>query len=425
MIWAQAICIKLGGLNEFTARFPSAISAMLTAFFVFVFVLYLTGNGWAALLSGIVLCTAKGYHAHHCTRYGDYDAMLVFFCTASLLSVFLFTEVVPVKKSKLLYVFFTALALGVLTKGIQILIFAPGILIYLLLQKQLIITLKNKHTYIAAGGFLLATVGYLFLREHYSPGYLQALNNNEVMGRVTEVIDGHEAPFSYYFDNFKFQSFGNWFWALPVFSVLCPFLPNGRQKRFALFLILCFSVYLLVISISLTKVFWYDLPLYPLLAIAVALTVNQLAALVSFIVNGVSKKVILILLVVIFSIQPVYEIYFFIAAQKSDDYDCYPNYFYASYFLRNALDNGKNLDNFTFLSVAYNLERLLYLKELKEERNVNIQFETLSPETKFETGRKIMAHEARTKEFVETNYTVHVIEEDRNIRLYEIIGVKP
>ena len=138
------------------------------------------------MIACMVLVTANGYIHIHASRTGDYDALLALFTTLFSLSIFLYVE----KRSvKYLHVFFAALTLAVLTKGVQGLLFLPAIGLYIILNKQLRELLTNKWFYIDLGIFLLVAGGYYLLREQYNPGYLQMVWENQLGGRYLDALE--------------------------------------------------------------------------------------------------------------------------------------------------------------------------------------------------------------------------------------------
>ncbi len=423
MIWAQAVCIKLHGLNEYSTRFPSAVSAMLTIFVVFFFVLYLTKNGWAALVSGLVLCTAQGYIGYHGTRYGEYDSMLTLFTTSYLLAFYLYTEEhAEDRKNKWLLLFFAALILAVLTKGIAALLFAPALFLYTIFRKQLLETLSNKCFYLGAISFLAVVFGYYMVREHYNAGYLNAVVDNELGGRFLREIEEHQAPPGFYYNNLKWERFGNWFWLLPTGLVLAFLNTNHTRLRTTLYAFLCASLFLVILSISKTKLWWYDLPTYSLFAIIIGLTVLQLGYFISILLPFMKKKIVFFSICVIACAQPVYEVFQFIR-YSGDDLNK-DSFYAASYYLRDVISDKKDLSGVVYFYHGYALQWILYVNRLTEQ-DMCIKQEDLNGKNEFNKGQLVIAHQSQTKDYLESNFTFTVKEEFYDMKVYEVTGVKP
>ena len=229
---------------------------------------------WLGFFAAMILVTSQGYVNYHCSRTGDYDALLILFTTLFCLSFFNYLHT---KQGKYLKLFFGFLTLAILTKGIQPLIFIPGLLIYFLSdykEFRSYIRIKPLMFY----GFLCVglTLGYYLLRESLNPGFLKAVFNNEVGGRYLSTIEGHLHPFSYYFDLIREVQFQFWFIPM-IFGIIIGWLnKNKKIKMLTVFSLTMILPYLLIISNAQTKLEWYDLPVFPFLALLAAIAINEL-----------------------------------------------------------------------------------------------------------------------------------------------------
>src|SRR5690606_8195346 len=88
----------------------------------------------------------------------------------------------------------------------------------------------------------------------------------------------HNHPFDLYFKQIIGPHFGYWF----VLFVIGLFLGFTHKLKFirelSLFSLLCALVFFFIISSSQTKLFWYDAPLYPFMAIVAAIPFWRLSA---------------------------------------------------------------------------------------------------------------------------------------------------
>ena len=109
LIWCQVFFMHIVGTNEIAIRLPSALAVFATCITLLVFSLRYLKNFWLAFIAIITLITCDGYVGTHISRTGDYDALLTFFTTLSCLLFFAYSET---KKTKFLYLFFTALLLA-------------------------------------------------------------------------------------------------------------------------------------------------------------------------------------------------------------------------------------------------------------------------------------------------------------------------
>ena len=160
MIWLQVLSMKFIGVNELSVRLPAAFATLFTCIVLLMFSLKFLKEFWFGFIAVIVLITSHGYVCEHVSRTGDYEALLILFTTLSGLLFFAFIET---KKNKFLYLFFVFTAFAVLTKSVTGLLFMPALLIYSLIQKQFLPTLRNKHFYFGIMIFVVLTLGYYLL----------------------------------------------------------------------------------------------------------------------------------------------------------------------------------------------------------------------------------------------------------------------
>nr|WP_314546221.1 glycosyltransferase family 39 protein [uncultured Empedobacter sp.] len=273
LIWLQTFFMYLVGVNELAIRIPTIISALLTCILLYVFSKKILNNEWISIFVSTVLITTNGYIAIHGARTGDYDTLLTLFVTISSLSIFLFTET---KQNKWLYIFFVSLSLSVLTKGIAGLLFTPAYLILIIFTKQLFKLLKNKHFYYAIFIFLFIVISYYSIREILNPGYIKAVYENELGGRLNTTLDGLEEKNTfYYFENLfnDVDRFKNWIYFLPICFIISLFNPNKKILKLSLYIASLIIIHYLVLTKASTKYEWYDTPWFPLFSLIIGLGV--------------------------------------------------------------------------------------------------------------------------------------------------------
>lgn len=264
LIWIQALMIKVFGISELSIRLPIAIAVFCTLMFMYSFVKKWTKQNLLAALIVFVLVNTSGYMTTHVARTGDYDGLLVMFTTLFSLTYFNYLETF---KPKYLYLFFLFLALGVLTKSIAGLIFIPGLFIYTLLDKKVLSVIKSKHFYFGIVLFLGMVLPYYFLREKYDPGYLNAVFENEIGGRFNKGLEDHNKPFYQYFFLIIGQQYYYWLGLTLILVSFKYYKSNGIVKKINRFSAIVSFSFLIIISISKTKLGWYDAPIFPFFAI--------------------------------------------------------------------------------------------------------------------------------------------------------------
>lgn len=414
LIWWQAALINIFGINELSVRLPSALAALLTLMGLAIFSVKYVKDIWFGIISAIVLLTSYGYVEHHGTRTGDYDSLLTLLTTYYCLCWFAFIET---NKIKYLHLFFTGVSLAVLTKTVQGLFFIPALLIYAFaIKNQFKLIFKNKWVYIDSLIFMLIILGYYMAREYYNPGYLQSVYQNELGGRFLKVIENHKHGFMFYFDNLINVRFSNWY------SLLLPGLATGltikntRIRNISIFCSINIVTYWLIISAAQTKLEWYDLPLFPFLALLASIFIYWI-----FIFLKTNKEVALN-----FSINLIpYLFLFFIFLTPYENmidkvYFPEEKYFVDNrilYFMRNVSEDPSPARTYDVCwDESQKAHVLFYVYKLQDmgKKCFVVNRKNLV------RGQKVIAMKQSEKEYIEKNYSYDVIETYYEIKAYLI-----
>jgi 4-amino-4-deoxy-L-arabinose transferase-like glycosyltransferase len=257
--WLMAVSYKIFGINEFGARFPSAIASCLLIISLFFFTLRVQDEKtalYAALPA--VLSLSFFVYSHAAVT----DMALTLFITLSLCSFYLSVcgnEQYVGRDTIYSYGFYLFSALAFLTKGLIGMVFPFGIaLIYMIVTEKW-------------GGIrkVFRVKGLVFFLLIAAPWYIAqfSINGQEFFDqfvlkhhfkRYTGVISGHKGPLYYY---------------IPVFIVsLFPwiaYLPAGirntvkEKERLLIFASLWVAFIFIFFSFSITKLPNYILPAIP------------------------------------------------------------------------------------------------------------------------------------------------------------------
>ncbi|MEG4585947.1 glycosyltransferase family 39 protein [Microcoleus sp. MOSTC5] len=366
LIWMIVLSMKNFGYNEFALRLPSALSAMSTAIIIFIFATKYLKDLKIGLVSGLVLITSSGFMGYHTGRTGDYDAILVLWITIYSLSYFIYLHSTEPKKQNFYWSIATvAIILAVLTKGVAGILPLPGILLYTAYQKKMGKLLFSSRFYISVILFSGVVLGYYFLREHYNPGYISAVFNNEVGGRYLEVNENHSASFLFYINNLIKDRFIPWIYVLPVALLSGIFSLKKNLKNIGIFGLFYLTCHLLIISYSKTKLYWYDNPLYPIAALVIGVGISEIFNSLNnyFSINALKRQLIFALTVIsIFSIPYFNTTYNLVYKQEILSFDQYnPLIRYRDYF-QEVFKDMPQLNNFTAVSNNYNAHLVFYSK---------------------------------------------------------------
>lgn len=414
LIWLQAACINIFGINELSVRLPSALAALFTILGLVMFSAKYFKDIWLGIIAALVLLTSYGYVEHHGTRTGDYDSLLTLLTTCYCLLWFAYIEY---GKLKYLHFFFMAVTIAVLTKTVQGLFFIPALLIYAFAVKNKFkVIIKNKWVYIDSLIFILIICSYYITREYYNPGYLESVNQNELGGRFLNVIENHKHGFMFYFDNLINVRFSNWYILLLPGLVVGLTIKNKHIRNISIFCSINIVAYWLIISAAQTKLEWYDLPLFPFLSLLASIFIYWI-----FIFLKTNKEIALN-----FSLSLIpYLFLFFIFLSPYEKmigkvYFPEEKYFVDNrilYFMRNVSEDPSPARTYDVCwDDSQKAHILFYVYKLQDmsKRCFVVNYKNLK------RGQKVIAMKQSEKEYIESNYSYDVLETYYEIKTYLI-----
>ncbi len=419
MIWCQVLFIKILGINELAIRLPSALAALFTCGLLAAFSYKYFKDIWIGVFAVLVLITADGYVSLHGSRTGDYDVPLAFFTTVSCLSYFTFLYN---NKSKYLYLTFLGITLAVLTKSIVGLMFLPGLFLYTLYKRKLSYIFKYKHFYIG----VLLSIGIMVLviggREFYNPGYLQAVMDNDLGGRFLVKRKMHVGPFLYYLYNWMDYRFSYWIILLPVSMVVGWNYKQSAMRDLSLFLTICILSFFLILSSSETKIKWYDIPMYPLIALIIA-------QFIYFIFTWLKtppdpnlrlKKNILPYLFVFVLFYFPYQHIFTKTNPPNETHRDGVGFYNISYFLKSGYEGKINLNGHTLLKEGYQPQLTFYFHLLKQ-KGIDIK---LGHWRHPKPGERVIAYQKKMITLLKERFEVKFVHKEKGVEVFDILDIK-
>lgn len=261
-----AIAFSVGGVSEWTARLPSAILTACSVPLLYGVCREAFQQRLPAILSALVYLTMLPVVRHGRLAMLD-GAVLCFF----LLSIACLLR----SRQNQRYALGVGIGLGLvcLTKGLMVGVLLGAIaLIFLLINEQ---THLLKSNFLWVGIFLgIAPViaWYGLQNWRYGASFWQVHFLSQSFNRIWEPVERNTGPTWYYLVEVAKYAWP-WLLFLPAGISLCWQHASMVWARLTLIWLL---VYMLAISVMSTKLPWYVLPLYPVLAIAIG---AQLAVL--------------------------------------------------------------------------------------------------------------------------------------------------
>ena len=418
LIWLQNICFYFTGINELGIRLPCAIAAFLTCFILFIFLRFPRGNYLPGFLSAMILVSIRGYVAEHGTRSGDYDALLTLFTTSYCFTFFLYCST---GKTKYIFLSCVLITMACMTKSVAGLTLIPGLFLFAIISGKLKDIFKTKALYFGVLFFVSIITAYYLLRNHYNPGYLNAVLNDDLFMLSSSTTD-HNETWNFYFRELIYgHRFNFWIWFLPLGIFSLYFQKDPVIRRINLYAIIISVTFLLVISIPKYKCSWYVLPAYPWLAMITGIGIYTFLELLIYRIRIVQWKQHVFLLGIILLLFYPYRAVLLSVTHRQDDLSPGSSY-HLSYYLRDNLNNAGMLNDYVFLFGGYDCHTYFYLHMLNRTgSNVSIANGYLQ----IADNTKIFVYDDKVKEFIKLNYEYSLDNSIQNIDFITLIKWRP
>lgn len=254
---------------EHSGRIVSVISALGIVSLLFILIKKHISFSKAIVFLYLILfipqlyfISPAGYFASHTFSSFDLDTLQIFFIVLSFFLIFI-SEKLSTKNIYLSYLF---LSLGFLTKG-------PFVFIPLLINSFYIFKQKRIKEIIA--GIVLFTIPIILwiviMYLKFGAGFVDNFVDYHILSRAITPLEGHNESILFYFGLLldpRMNALG-----IPVIIKL---LSLKRQNKPHIHKILQYSIIFIILSILLftmaqTKLAWYILPVYPFLALLLAI----------------------------------------------------------------------------------------------------------------------------------------------------------
>ncbi len=287
--WLEAISMKIFGVNEFSARFPSALCALLCISGLFIFLKTFYNTGFA-LIGTLLLMSCLEFVA--LARFSVTDMALASFISSSIFSFFLgyhqiinshrFFKLQITEFSFWYIIGFIFLALAVLTKGpVSVVIMGLIFLPFFWWIEKLDYFFKSYSFWIGFLLFLLLITPW-YLMVHFATGgeFTKVFFGIHNFSRFTSVVSGHKGSV-FYFVPVVLLGFLPWTFFLPqaIFTLIkkgLKSLLSSTTEQVPWFCLWWVIVVFVFFSFSKTKLLTYILPLFPALSVIVSFWINEM-----------------------------------------------------------------------------------------------------------------------------------------------------
>ena len=253
---------KLFGVNEWAARFFSAVFGALTVLVTFLYTRKHAGLSTALWTSAALLASV---HLSIQFHLAVPDPYLIFFFTWSL---FLFFDFIHNPRTGTLLLLYLSLGLGTLAKG-PVAIALPGLifLLYLIFTRRLHLRTIHQLKPLAGAALVLAVVlpWYLMVHRHTGGAWTEGFFLTHNLGRFAGEMEGHGGIFLI---TFAFVLIG----MFPFSGYLVQAVRRAwtdRKQPLILFSLIGAATIVGFFSVSRTKLPNYTVPAYPFLAILI------------------------------------------------------------------------------------------------------------------------------------------------------------
>jgi 4-amino-4-deoxy-L-arabinose transferase-like glycosyltransferase len=268
LIWVIAALLRCDAPPVLAVRLPSALATTGIVLVLFCYGRCVLRDRVTGFAAGFLLVASTSFMGWHIASMGDYDALLSLFV---LLYTLCFERALNASEARTAWLAAAAgaLALAALTKGIAAFMPAPGLVVWLVVQRRLWSVLRDPTVWLAVSAVVAACGAYYLGREVFDPGYLRAVWHEEIASRYQGGLGVVEHGPLFYVRE-AMGGLDPWFLLLPL--LVLPLRGADPVRRSAVLLaVLPSAALLLALTIARSRLHWYDAPLMPLLSLAVGI----------------------------------------------------------------------------------------------------------------------------------------------------------
>lgn len=422
LIWIQCYLTSIFGPGELSLRLPSVFSAYFLCIFEYYVINLIIKNKYISFFCVLCLIGSEGFMSIHGVRTGDYDSLLTMFTSIQIFSFFLY---VNEKNLKYLILFVSSIILACLTKGIAGLLFTPSFILFSLYSRKYNFIYKDKKFYLFSFIAVFIVALFYIVRNLLNPGYFLAILNNELSGRFLTTNEGHNGEFFYYIENFINYRYNKF---LLIFAFIAPIFSIKSIILIRNFVVYVWSsclIFILIISISKTKLPWYDIPLYPLLSFLSVFSIFRLIEIICTTKKFEISLNMIFVIVCIFLLLPSYNYVLCTSLGTiKKDYTLNSRFNLCRYF-KNVISEKSIYDPkyVILINEQYAPDYLYYQKALKYN-GINVEFYNLFYKNDSISNKFVIIGDEDIKNKITSLYETKSEYIDQNVTGLEIIRKK-
>jgi hypothetical protein len=239
---------------------------------------------------------------------------------------------------------------------------------------------------------------------------------NEISGRFGTVIEGHSGGPMFYVTLLSTAHFTFWIMLFLLGIVIGVLSADKVIENLTIYLSLVVVIFYLVLSASESKLYWYDLPVFPIMAVITAMGVSYIISYVSM-HSLASKKVRTIayvsILVFVFAL-PYYNIIDFVLSPHTGTDE---NSSMALY-MKSVREGKRKIHGYLFTNDSKTDQNINYYLKIHPIKLPYKDVNDLMP------SDKVIIFSPSIKEHINRNYDFEIVESIGDVKVCQIIKVK-
>jgi outer membrane protein assembly factor BamB len=272
-MWLMSLAYQIFGINNFAARFWSAIFGTLSLVLVFHLGKKLY-NLHVGLLSALVLGTFTTFYVF--ARHAMLDVPFVFFILASIYFLLLSEKTESAKCAVAISGLFFGLAFMI--KQVAAFLIPLIVFVYFIARGRGIMLLFTKRFALFwRVGLLIVAPWMIYMTLRFGPDFWLSFFVFSGFMRASTPIEGHVGGYLFYFNYLVNNENLVWVMLLPFSAGICAFNAVIKRLKEDTLILAWISIVLVLFTFVQTKLYWYILPAFPAFAITISSFLYQVS----------------------------------------------------------------------------------------------------------------------------------------------------